>query len=133
MKSKLVILSLMLAGFATIATAQTKSRYYAESAKDNYFMSVGVGAQVLVNPDNSDNGLGEAITPLFELSVGKLINPVWGVRAQLAGASTKLYSNFANGDKGPFNEYKKNYMTFRVDGMLNFSNAFAGYNPDRTV
>jgi len=130
---RLVILSLALAAFATVATAQTKSRYYAESAKDNYFMSVGVGAQVLVNPDNSDNGLGEAITPLFELSVGKLINPVWGVRAQFAGASTKLYSNFANGDKGPFNEYKKNYMTFRVDGMLNFSNAFAGYNPDRTV
>ena len=80
---RLVILSLALAAFATVATAQTKSRYYAESAKDNYFMSVGVGAQVLVNPDNSDNGLGEAITPLFELSVGKLINPVWGVRAQL--------------------------------------------------
>lgn len=130
---RLVILSLALAAFATVATAQTKSRYYAESAKDNYFMSVGVGAQVLVNPDNSDNGLGEAITPLFELSVGKLINPVWGIRAQLAGASTKLYSNFANGNQGPFNEYKKNYMTFRVDGMLNFSNAFAGYNPDRTV
>lgn len=130
---RLVILSLALAALATAATAQTKSRYYAESAKDNYFMSVGVGAQVLVNPDNSDNGLGEAITPLFELSVGKLINPVWGVRAQLAGASTKLFSNFANGNQGPFNEYKKNYMTFRVDGMLNFSNAFAGYNPDRTV
>ena len=46
MRSKLVILSLMLAAFATVATAQTKSRYYAESAKDNYFLSVGVGAQV---------------------------------------------------------------------------------------
>ena len=131
MKSRLVILSLMLAGFATIATAQTKSRYYAESAKDNYFMSVGVGAQVCVNPDNVDNGLGEAITPLFNLSVGKLINPVWGVRAQVAGASTKLFSNFANGDLGAFQEYKKNYVTVRVDGLFNISNAVAGYNPDR--
>ncbi len=133
MKSRLVIFSLILAGLATVATAQTKSRYYAESAKDNYFWNVGVGAQVLVNPDNSDNGLGEAITPLFHLSFGKLINPVWGVRAQFAGASTKLFSNFANGNEGPFTEYKKNYMTVRVDGLFNFSNALAGYNPDRTV
>ena len=130
---KLVVLTLMLAGIATLATAQTKSRYYAESAKDNYFMGIGVGAQALVNPDNSDYGYGSAITPLFNLSVGKLINPVWGVRAQFAGASTKLFSNFANGNVGNFNEYKKHYMTFRVDGMYNFSNAFAGYNPDRVV
>ena len=47
---RLVIFSLMLAGLATAANAQ--SRYYAESAKDNYFVSVGVGAQVCVNPDN---------------------------------------------------------------------------------
>lgn len=128
---RLVIFSLMLAGLATVATAQTKSRYYAESAKDNYFMSIGIGGQVCVNPDNSDNGLGEAITPLFNLSVGKLINPVWGVRAQFAGASTKLYSNFADGNEGPFQKYKKNYMTVRIDGLFNISNAVAGYNPDR--
>ena len=129
MKSKIVILSLVLAGLATVANAQ--SRYYAESAKDNYFISVGVGAQVCVNPDNSDYGLGDAITPLFNLSVGKLINPVWGVRAQVAGFNTKLYSNFANGAVGPFEEYKTDYFTLRADAMFNISNAVAGYNPDR--
>ena len=131
MKSRLVILSLMLAGFATVATAQTKSRYYAESAKNNYFLSVGVGAQVCVNPDNADYGLGKAITPLFNLSAGKLINPVWGVRAQLAGATTKLNSNYVTDHKGTVNEYKQNYMTVRAEGMFNISNAIAGYNPDR--
>ena len=128
---KLVLFSLMLAGLATVATAQTKSRYYAESAKDNYFISAGVGAQVCVNPDNSDNGLGEAITPLFNLSVGKLINPVWGVRAQVAGATTKLFSDFANANNGKFNEYKQNYVTLRADGIFNISNAIAGYKPER--
>ena len=44
MKSKLVILSLLLAG-ATAATAQTKETFYSESFKDNIFVSVGVGAQ----------------------------------------------------------------------------------------
>ena len=131
MKSKLVILSLVLAGLATVATAQTKSRYYAESAKDNYFLSVGVGAQVCVNPDNSEYGLGKAITPLFNLSVGKLINPVWGVRAQFAGATTKLNSDFINSNDGKFENVKTNYMTLRADGIFNISNAIAGYNPDR--
>ena len=96
MRSKLVILSLMLAAFATVATAQTKSRYYAESAKDNYFISVGAGAQLCVDPNASENG----VTPLFNLSVGKLINPVWGVRAQVAGFSTKLNSDFINSNNG---------------------------------
>lgn len=133
MKSKLIILSLMLAGFATVASAQSNSRYYAESAKDNYFLGIGVGAQALINPHNADYGYGKAITPLFNLSVGKLINPVWGVRLQAAGLSTKLFSNFANGNEGAFNEYKQNYVTLRADGIYNFSNAFAGYNPDRVV
>ena len=134
MKSKLVILSLMLAGFATIATAQTKSRYYAESSKDNFFISAGVGGQLCVNPNASDN----SVTPVFNVSLGKLINPVWGVRGQVAGFNQKLYSYIYMDEKfGPLvdkengNEYKKNFFTVRVDGMFNLSNAIAGYNPDR--
>ncbi len=126
---RLVIFSLMLAGLATVANAQ--SRYYAESAKDNYFVSLGVGAQVCVNPDNSEYGLGKAITPAFNLSVGKLINPVWGVRAQVAGFSTKLNSDFINSNNGTFENVKQNYVTLRADGIFNISNAIAGYNPDR--
>ena len=53
MKSKLVILSLLLSG-ATIANAQTKEKYYSESWKDNFFISVGVGGQVVTNPSNFD-------------------------------------------------------------------------------
>lgn len=130
MRSKLVILSLMLAAFATVATAQTKSRYYAESAKDNYFISLGVGAQLCVDPNASENG----VTPLFNLSVGKLINPVWGVRGMVSGINTKLYSYIdAEGytDANAGRELDKNYFTVRVDGLFNISNAVAGYNPDR--
>ncbi len=124
MKSKLVILSLMLAGIATIATAQTKSRYYAESAKDNYFFSVGVGGQMIVNPNASDN----SITPAFNFSAGKLINPVWGVRGMVSGFNQKLYTDY-NVEKAE--EMKKTVVTVRAEGLLNLSSAFAGYNPDR--
>ena len=127
---RLVILSLMLAAFATVATAQTKSRYYAESSKDNYFISVGAGAQLCIDPNASENGA----TPLFNLSVGKLINPVWGVRGMVSGFNTKLYTYIdAEGytDPAAGHEVEKNYFTVRVDGMFNISNAVAGYNPER--
>ena len=131
MRSKLVILSLMLAAFATVATAQTKSRYYAESSKDNYFISLGVGAQVCVKPNASDNGA----TPVFNLAAGKLINPVWGVRGMVSGFNTKLFtyidSEGYTGTEG--HEVKQNYVTVRVDGMFNLSNAIAGYNPERKL
>lgn len=50
MKSKIAILSLLLTGAAVSASAQTKEHYYSEKAKDNIFISVGVGAQGCVNP-----------------------------------------------------------------------------------
>ena len=45
MKSKLVILSLLLAGTAVSAGAQTKEKYYSEKFKDNIFISAGVGVR----------------------------------------------------------------------------------------
>ena len=74
MKSKIAILSLLLTGAAVSASAQTKEHYYSEKAKDNIFISVGVGAQGCVNPDNFDYGFGHAITPLIHASVGKLFD-----------------------------------------------------------
>ena len=63
MKCKFGIVSIMLAGLALTATAQTKEKYYSEKFKDNIFISAGVGAQACVNPDNFDYGFGHAITP----------------------------------------------------------------------
>ena len=94
MKSKVVILSLLLTGAAVSASAQTKEKFYTERAKDNIFISVGAGAQGCVNPNNFDYGFGHAITPLIHVSVGKLITPVWGVRAQVAGMWSTLYTDY---------------------------------------
>ena len=128
MKSKIVILSLMLAGAANTLSAQTKEKYVTENAKDNFFISLGVGGQVCLNPDNSDYGLGKAITPSLSLSFGKLFTPTWGVRGQVAGAWSKLYSNYRELD---YKKHEKNFGTVRFDAMYNLSNAIWGYNPDR--
>ena len=109
MKSKLVILSLLLSGAAVVATAQTKEKYYSESWKDNIFISVGVGAQAGTNPDTK---FGKTVTPLINLSVGKYISPIWGVRGQIYGWQSKQETAY------PFLD-------------LDNRNLICGYNPDR--
>lgn len=138
MKSKLVILSLLLAGAAVTANAQTKEKFTSERFKDNIFISVGGGAQVCVNPDNSDYGLGKAITPLIHVSLGKWVNPTWGFRGQVAGLWSTLNSKHLNGVETVVGNqttwYKiknKKYFTLRADALYNLSNSICGYNPDR--
>lgn len=139
MKSKLLILSLLVAAAST-ATAQTKEKFYSEKAKDNVFISVGVGGQASLNPDNS---FGDALTPHVTLSVGKWINPVWGFRGQIGAWSQKLNMARNNGTyaisnnsyvltPGSADNYDTfNYVSTHLDGLLNLSNLFCGYNPDR--
>jgi outer membrane protein OmpA-like peptidoglycan-associated protein len=131
MKNKLIILSVVLLGLATIANAANKDRWYAEKGSHNFFVSLGGGIQFCVNPDNSDYGLGKAVTGQFQLSVGKLINPVWGVRLQGSILNTKLNSDYINGDNGTFVNLKQKYVALRADAMFNISNAISGHNPDR--
>jgi len=132
MKSKIAILSLFLVGAST-AMAQNegaKERYYSERFKDNIFISAGIGAQGSVNPDNFDYGFGHAITPQITISVGKLINPVWGVRGQFAGMWSTLYSKYNSA--GTYEEIKnKKYLTLHADALLNLTDLVAGYKEDR--
>lgn len=152
MKSKLAIFSLLLAGTTCSAFAQeTAKKYFNESWKDNFYISLGAGIQANVNPDNFDNGFGKAITPQITLSVGKWINPVWGVRGQLFGWQTKLNTDymmspldkygiggynvekniFEYGKENNYRKYKKNYIGLNADIMLNLTNLFCGYKEGR--
>ena len=134
MKSKLVILSLLLSGATVVANAQTKEKYYSESWKDNFFISVGVGGQVVTNPSNFDYGFGESITPLVNISLGKFFSPVWGIRGQVAGWSGKLHTQYpfenVGKDENWYN-YKKKFVALNADAMLNLTNLFCGYKEGR--
>ena len=138
MKSKLLIFSLLLAGAATTADAQTKEKFTSERFADNIYIGVGVGGQMLLNPDNSDYGMGKAITPLLHVSLGKWVNPTWGFRGQVAGFWSTLNSKHLNGVETIvdnqtvwYKQKNKHYFTLRADAIYNLSNAIAGYNPDR--
>ena len=136
MKSKLVILSLMLAGAAMTANAQTKEKYVSEKATDNIFVSV-TGGISMTNSGKSEGKFGSP-APHITVSVGKWINPVWAIRAQGGLWRTNFdtfWSKGTIGDNGQLlgseNSYHKNVGQLRLDAMFNISNAIWGYNPDR--
>lgn len=138
MKSKLVILSLLMTGAAITATAQTKEKYFSEKFGDNIFISVGGGAHLSTNPDNFDNSWTKAITPKVSVSVGKWFTPVWGLRGQVTGWQTALRTDYNNGSYvngkvqyGNVEKFKKNYISGHADLLLNLSHLIGGYNPNR--
>lgn len=130
MKKNIISFILLLIGIGSQATAQTADKFYSERFKDNIFVGVGVGAQANLNPDNFDNGIGDAITPTITLSLGKHFTPVWGARLQAAGIWSTLYTNYGLG-KDVYNEVEKKFVTVHADALFNLSNAIWNYNPER--
>ena len=136
MKSKLVILSLLLAGTAMTVNAQTKEKYVSEKATDNIFVSV-TGGISMVNAGKSEGKFGSP-APHITVSVGKWFTPVWGVRGQggLWKANFDTKNSFGTFDAdgypvGTEASYDKKVGQLRLDAMFNLSNAIWGYNPDR--
>ena len=115
MKRKFIMASLLLAGACLTMNEQEKDKYYTEKGSDNIFVGVGVGGMAVFN--------GGMNTPTFNfnVSVGKYINPVWGVRGQIGGLWQSL-DGYA---------YCKKFGEVNLDAMLNLINLFGGYNPDR--
>ncbi len=138
MKNKLVVMSLLLSGCCSVAFAQSKKdHYYSERFQDNLYISVGVGGQTCLNPDNKDYGFLKTVTPQLSLSLGKWIDPVWGIRLQGVGAWSKLQQKWNTLDEATgktteeYNKVKNTFIQTRIDGLFNISNAIGGYNPNR--
>ena len=106
MKSKLVIASLLLAGAcAANLNAQEKTNYYTPKWSDNIFVSVGGGVHAINN-----DGFNK-LAPHFSVSVGKLITPTWGVRAQFNGVTQHLCLD------NSYWEHNKTYFGGNIDAM----------------
>ena len=115
-----MIASLLLAGAcAANLNAQEKTNYYTPKWSDNIFVSVGGGIHAINN-----DGFNK-IAPHFSVSVGKLITPTWGVRAQVNGITQHLCLDDA------YWEHNKTYVGGNIDAMINLSTLFAGANPNR--
>lgn len=127
MKTKLILLSLAMVGFAMSASAQTKEKYTSNGA-DNIFVSVSGGVSTTYS-GKSEGKFGK-LAPHFTVSVGKWFNPVIGIRGQVGFWRTNFYTMHNPDNAGKVANHK-NMVVARLDGLYNISNAIWGYNPDR--
>jgi outer membrane protein OmpA-like peptidoglycan-associated protein len=135
---KKLLLSLLMVGASFAASAQTNDAndvtYASQKCKNNIFISIGVGAQGLINVDNLDYGFFKSIKPLYTISAGKMFTPKWGVRAQFSGYQTKLYSDYnrinntAQG-RDEYQKFHRDYVSFNADFVANLTTLLRGYDP----
>ncbi len=98
--------------------AQTKE---GETFRPHWFVQLQAGAGHTVG----EASFGDLLSPAAALSAGYRFTPVWGIRAGVSGWQAK------GAWVSPFTDYKYNYLQGNVDAMLNLSNLFCKYKPNR--
>ena len=126
-------------GTQTKMTHQEKRKTYFE--KYFFINAFAAGGQT-----QTDLVINPYISPIrswrfsYGGGVGWQFHPIWGVRVQftngeLYGESKKNVAWLKDLDplfgNGVF--FRDRFMEYRLDGTINFSNLFSGYNPDRIV
>lgn len=126
---KKVILCLSMFVLALTAGAQDKTllrhaHHETNRFVDNWEVSLGAGIQALhINQSKPFSGLSDEITPIFEVSVGKWLTPIFGARLAFQGFNYKFTSSDV--------EYKGNYNYVHADLMMDLTHLIDGYKPDR--
>ena len=119
MKFKTIALSLLfISACGTMSAQSTKDNYYTPIWSDNIFVSVGGGIYSIYNNEFVKGN------PHFNLSIGKLITPTWGVRAQVNGIWTSI-------SQKNYSESRHKFYGGNIDGLLNLSTLLAGVNTNR--
>ncbi len=127
MKTKLILLSLAMVGFAMSTSAQTRDKYTSNGA-DNIFISATGGISTTYS-GKSEGKFGK-IAPHFTVSLGKWFTPVIGIRGQVGFWRTNFYTMHSASNAGKVANHK-NMGVVRLDGLYNITNAIMGYDPDR--
>lgn len=116
---------------------------------DNWFVSVGAGAQIYFGDHDKQCKFGDRIAPALDVMVGKWFTPTIGVRLGYSGlqqrGATQTWSVPGSGihstgkpvdgkythEYGYLERQKFNMANYHVDVMLNALNLFGGYNENR--
>lgn len=137
---------LAVAGLSSVAVAQNgtfdnvpseKYSVFTNKFWDNWFISAGAGAEMLLGDNDTHYGIGDRISPTFNVGLGKWFTPGLGLRLQYSGYEAKGarlgYGSYAKGapDASGYYDQKFHYMNLHGDVMFNLNALFGGYNAKR--
>lgn len=148
---KKILMLLAFAGVASAASAQQatvtefeviqvqdKYQVITNPFWDNWFFSLGGGAEAMFGDRDWAGKFKDRISPTFNVAVGKWFTPGLGLRLQYSGVQargwakdqTDPYVKSDKQDNGYFKQ-KFNYMNFHGDVLFNLNALFGGYNQHR--
>ncbi|MDR0892083.1 MAG: hypothetical protein LBN24_05665 [Mediterranea sp.] len=147
MKRLLWLAALLVSSTYLLAQRQPENRdlqgfilygpYQTNGFLDNWFVGIGVGANVYEGEHNNKASLGNRIAPSLDVTVGKWFTPCYGARLQYNGLSSRGLTlpgmPYAKPGKysGSYAKQKFNVMNLHTDFLWNLSNAFWGFNEQR--
>ena len=146
MKAVKIILGVCIC-FCTAFTlsAQEKARTSKPVAswEKNWYIEVGGGGQLLFTKDANRLSFMDRVTPAVSFTVGRWINPYWGLRVQAQGYSMNGFISHENAlindpiknhvdilPDGSF-PYFGRYMDVHADVQFSLANLFGGYKHSR--
>ncbi|WP_455668595.1 OmpA family protein [Phocaeicola sp.] len=109
---------------------------------DNWFISVGGGAQMYFGDHDRQMSFGDRLSPALDIAVGKWFTPGIGVRVMYSGLSLKgATQNNIHSNGKPINgkpqqgywlkEQEIDFFNLHGDVLFNLSNLFCGYSETR--
>jgi len=126
----------------SITTLTPGRRFAFNSFWDNWFVSAGVGGDLFFGNQNYLKSWTKRVTPTYDISIGKWLHPVFGLRAKAGGGPGKAFTTKdlpaigtylttgAPDEQGVYTE-KWNQLYGEIDLMLNLSNMISGYKYTR--
>ncbi|MDO4335698.1 MAG: OmpA family protein [Bacteroidales bacterium] len=122
--NKILLAGTMLFAGASMMAQETVTEY---TYNPNWYIQGQIGGQETVG----ESSFGHLFSPNAQIAVGYNFNPYFGLRLAVNAWQSKgwIDVNNANIHSG----WKWNYVAPTVDAVVNLSNVFGGYKPNRLV
>jgi len=115
--------------YNTYKTTWKKNRF-----KDNWFITIGGGAQTIVaEDDDKASSFTDRVTFAPHFSIGKYFSPIWGLRFSFSGGSLHGFNDGNYGTYRKWNHGDKNYLGKNYAGTPGYpatvGNHFLSWDP----
>lgn len=110
-----ILLLIFIASSSVLLRGQGNQNAYSTTWQknafgDNWFVSFGSGAQLLMGEDDSKGSFTSRITYAPSLTIGKYFSPLFGLRVNFTGGSLHGFNDGVNGTYSKWNKNGDGYM-----------------------